>query len=191
MALITAVEIVNQGLLKAVPINSRFDASLISPHIQTAELRHLKSFICDAFYNDLVAEKDGIGQYNADLGTVTAAYTTNTVYEALYKNYLLPYMANAIVLQSLPFIGLQIGSNGVFAAGAEFGQNTGAEGIKFLQKQLLETVNILKDNILKHLCENQTLYPLFCSTDFCIDTDCDGQTDEYKGTGNDLGIVFY
>ena len=88
MALVNAIEIVNQGFLKAVPINQRFDASIIEPHLNIIDSRYLKTIFCTAFYDALIAAKDGIGQYNADLGATSIAFSTNANYETLYKEYI-------------------------------------------------------------------------------------------------------
>ena len=187
MALITAQEIVNQGILKAAPINQRFDAALLAPHINIAESRHLKSILCSAFYNDLVSQKDGTGQYNSDLGTVTAAYTTNANYETLYKDYILPYMAICVLDQALPMIGVQIGSAGVYAHNSDFGTNEGIEGIKYIQEKLRSDIQVLRQSLLDYLCENKAVYALFCSGD-CPDESCE---DSDTALTNDLGIIFY
>ena len=188
MALITAQEIVNQGILKSAPINQRFDAALLAPHIQVAEIRHLKSILCDAFYNDLVAQKDGVAQYNTDLGTVTAAYTTNTAYETLYKDYILPYMAICILDQALPFIGVQVGNAGVYSHNPEFSTNQGTEGVKYMQEQLKVNIQVLKKALFDYLCANTATYTLFCNDDCPDSTDC---SDTSKEVLNDLGIIFY
>jgi hypothetical protein len=45
LTLLQAQEVVNQGIVKATPQYSRFDANKIAPNIAQAELRFLKSSI--------------------------------------------------------------------------------------------------------------------------------------------------
>ena len=189
MALITALEVVNQGTFKGAPINQRFDASLISPHIHIAEARHLKAIFCTAFYDALVAAKDGVGQYNLDLGATSIAFSTNANYETLYKEYILPYMSICILDQALPTISIQIGSAGVFQNNPEFGQNKGIEGVQYLQQKLQKDITVLKKVMLDYLCANAANYPLFCTTD-CPDSECT-DSDSETFLSNDLGIIFY
>ena len=61
ITLIKVQEVVNTGILKATPLSSRFDASLLSPWLDIAEKRFLKTFICDDFYK---------GKYRKELGEV-------------------------------------------------------------------------------------------------------------------------
>ena len=189
MALVNAIEIVNQGFLKAVPINQRFDASIIEPHLNIIDSRYLKTIFCTAFYDALIAAKDGIGQYNADLGATSIAFSTNANYETLYKEYILPYMSICILDQALPTISIQIGSAGVFQNNPEFGQNKGIEGVQYLQQKLQKDITVLKKVMLDYLCANAANYPLFCTSD-CPDSECT-DSDSETFLSNDLGIIFY
>ena len=193
MALVNAIEIVNQGFLKAVPINQRFDASIIEPHLNIIDSRYLKTIFCAAFYDALIAAKDGIGQYNADLGATSIAFSTNANYETLYKEYILPYVALAAVHQALPFVTFQIGSRGVLAASSEFAHNVGRittkEGVGYVQDAMQKMINYSRQSLLDYLCANAANYPLFCTSD-CPDSECT-DSDSETFLSNDLGIIFY
>ena len=85
ITLIQPSEIINTGILKAAPLNSRFDSQLLSPWVYFAESRFLlqpKSFMCQEFYDDLIAQKNPTpSNYNSALGTVVQAYPSNAEYE--------------------------------------------------------------------------------------------------------------
>lgn len=189
--LIDALEVVSGGIVKNTPISSRFDAALLSSHIKTAELRFLKPVLCEDFYLDLIAQKENVSNYNENICPAAEAYPSNALYESLWKEYLLPYLSHCVLYEALPFVAVQIGSNGLFENSIEFGTNTGLEGVKFIQDTLMTKINILKKDLLDYLCENQAQFPLFCNDCHCKESeecnDCSG-TDS---NSNDLGIIFY
>ena len=57
ITLISANEIVNGGIVRPVPLNSRFDSQLLATNIPTAEERFLLPVLCRSFYADLIAQK--------------------------------------------------------------------------------------------------------------------------------------
>lgn len=188
--LIQASEVVNGGIMKATPLNNRFDASRLSDVIHLAEDAFLKPFICADFYADLLAEKNATASnYNADLGAIVQAFPTNANYETLWTQYLYPYLARAVYYMALPNITLQTGSNGLFASDSQFGTNSGLEGLKFMADTQLSYLKARRPVIENYLCNNTALFPLFCTDDICKDN-CDG-TSESTSQGPDLGLIFY
>ena len=202
ITLTTANDVVNTGNLKATPLNSRFDQSLLSMWLDIAEKRFLrksKSFMCDEFYNYMLSKVNSTpANYNPKLnnGVIVLKFPNNPELETLWTQHLLPYLSLAVYYVALPHIGLQTGSNGIFAANTEFAQNTGVSGVKYLQTSVLENIKDLKDPIVKFLCDNEALYPLFCREGVCK-CSCDGCieggtcTGELNEDGRDLGLQFY
>jgi hypothetical protein len=194
--LIQPQEVVNDGILNGGPISDRFDAALLSAHVKPAEIRFLRPLLCEAFYLDLIKEKTNlISNYNALICPVVEAYgPTKPVYEKLWQEYILPFLSYAVLYQSAPFIGTQIGSNGIFAMNTQFSETQGIAGAKYIQDTLLNTIEILKEELRRHLCENVALYPLFCNDCHC-NCDCGAEDcKECKRTKPHtpkLGIVFY
>lgn len=188
--LIKAKEIVNQGIFKGAPYNNRFDQSILAPNIHLAEDRFLKTFICKAFYEDLVAQKNTIpSNYNAELGALVQAYPSNAAYETLWTQYLLPYLSRAVLCLSLPSVTLQVGNNGVMLNNSEYAQNSGLSGMKFLMDNELSNTEQRKPIIIKFLCDNKADYPLFCRSNFC---ECsEDNEDEFNKPKRNLGIIFY
>jgi len=187
ITLIQPKEIVNSGIVKAVPLNVRFDASILSPNIYLAEDRFLKTFICKAFYDDLVAQKNPTpSNYNAALGAIVQAYPLLPVYEFLWTEYILPYLSMAVYFQSIPDITVQSGSNGLFENNTDFGQNIGISGMKYVMDLKLQTIESRKAIIIKYLCDNKDLFPLFCYKEVC--GDC-GENKQSEGIN--LGVIFY
>lgn len=182
--LIQEQEVINGGGLKASPLPARFDALLLTAHIKTAMDRHVRDFIGEDFYNALVSEKGTtVSNYNADLGAIVPAFTT-PAYETLWKEYLLEFCSNAVVYESLLYIGLQMGSNGIYTNSTEYGENVGLEGVNAIKDDLLERIKLNKKYLQRYLCANSDTYTLYDSA-----TNCDECKEEDKG--DFLGFILY
>jgi len=198
ITLIKVQEVVNTGILKATPLSSRFDASLLSPWLDIAEKRFLKTFICTDFYNEMIANMNPLpSNYNIDLGPIELKFPTDANLENLWTQFLLPYLSLSVYYVALPNISLQTGSNGLFFNNTDFSQNAGLDGLKFMQNTQLQNLNDLKPSIINYLCDNAALFPLFCRSGVCIECGCVGCSSGEECTGQvpqggrDLGIQFY
>lgn len=186
--LITANEIVNQGLLKAAPLSNRFDASLISPQIDISEQRFLKTFINPEFYADLLAQRTTNEiQYNSDLGAIEIAFPSNADYEELFTQWLFPYISRAVVYESYPFISVQTESNGLFENNTQYGQNSGIKTMQLFRDNMLGVLKGTKPKIISFLCENKDKYPLWEYSKYC--KSCD-DTKTAIDEGRNVGFVF-
>lgn len=191
--LIQAQEVTNAGILRGAPLSSRFDSALLSAHIKPAEIRFLRPIICEPFYLELIDKKAGIiSNYNAAIcPDLQDAFPTDAVLENLWTEYLLPFLSYCVLWQALPTIGLQIASAGVFTGDTYGGQGQGENGVKFLQDSLLSTIEVMRDDLLRHLCKNRALYPDFCADCVC-GCEASDNCDDTKATGApSLGIIFY
>lgn len=169
--LIQPQEVTGGGIFKTSPTTARFDPIKITPQIKVSELKWLAPILCDDFYNDLIEQKQGIvSNYNVDIDPncpLQEAYPDNECYEKLWCERLLPYLSYAVVYESLPTIGFQIASCGVFSMDTNYQKGAGIEEIKFIEQKMLETLECLKADLIKHLCNNKIKYPLFCSECHC------------------------
>jgi hypothetical protein len=193
--LIQPREIVNGGIVRGAPISERFDASLLGPHIKIAEIRFLRPLLCDDFYQELITKKAGrISNYNIDICPLEKAYPTDPNLEFLWTDYLLPFLSYCVLFQSLPHIGTQVGTNGIFKNANQYGENLGVDGITFLQDTVLSSIGILKEDLRRYLCENKQLFPAFCSDCNCsCNCGVDGclECKKPKRYAPKLGIIFY
>jgi len=177
--LIQPGEVVNGGLLKATPLNARFDLTLIAPHIADAERLHVVPEICEDFYNAMITKKAGaISNYNTSIGPLVKAFpeVEDAAYETLWTKYLMNLCAWAVYYEALPFIVLQTGSNGVYMPQGEQVQNAGVSGAKYLQDTALRRLRALQDITKEYLCANADSFPAFCKSDIC--TGCDDAAPE-------------
>lgn len=184
--LIQSAEVINGGALSPTPLSARFDKLLLEKHVFSAMLRFVKNELGDDFYDALVVEKGTTeSNYNEDLGPIVPAFTTPE-YESLWKYVLRDLCAAAVVHVSLPYIGTQIGSNGIFEINTEYAQTTGRQGAKHLQDEELKRINILQDEMKKYLCANSESYPLYDSEKNC--EDCEHYSNKTKQIN---GFVIY
>lgn len=199
--LISANEVVNGGIVRPVPLNSRFDAQLLAPNIPVAEERILIPKLCRAFYDDLIAQKTtDQSNYNPDIGPVVPKFGANADYETLWKNYLQEVTARAVFMMSLDDITLQTGSNGLFINNSQFAESAGIEGMKVKEDRALEKLNLATQRMLAYLCKNKDLYPLWPYDKFCKDCGCscsdtcgceEGELTPKKNDSNNGFVIFY
>jgi hypothetical protein len=183
--LIKPSEVVNGGIVRPAPTDSRFDAHLISAHIHDAEQRFVVPVLSSAFHITLIeAQSSAASQYNASLGS-TAVKFTSTAYEQLWTKHLREFTAAAVLYEAMPFIAIQAGSNGLYLNDNQFGQNAGLNGVKFMQDTLLQKIEIKKKSLQQFLCSCASNLDGFSTTavDYCS-SGCDsGTTDAEKITG--------
>jgi hypothetical protein len=199
LTLISANEVINGGIVRPVPTNSRFDAQLLAPNIPTAEERHLVPVLCRAFYEDLIAQKTtDDSNYNDCIGPIVPKFGGNADYETLWKNYLQEVNARAVFLQSLDDIVLQTGSNGLFINESQYATAAGIEGMKTKEDRAMEKLNLSINRMLAFLCKNKDNYPLWPYDLFCKDCGCscndkcdceDGELTPKKRGGTDNSFI--
>ena len=183
--LITAYEIVNQGIVKAAPFSNRFDAAILASQIDLAEQRFLKIFINPEFYEDLRAQRTTNEiQYNSDLGTFQIAFPSNADYEELFTQYLYPYICRSVIYESYPYIATKTASNGLLVNEPSYGSNGGLKLSKAQEDKMLGTLEGSKVDIIKYLCDNKDKYPLWDSSKYC--DECKQENEE----GRKIGFVF-
>jgi hypothetical protein len=200
ITLTSANEVINGGIVRPVPTPSRFDAQLLAPQVAVAEERFLVPVLCRAFYEDLIAQKTtDTSNYNTAIGPVVPKFGGNADYEYLWVNYLAEVAARAVFYCSIPTIGIQTGSNGVYLNGTTYGESAGVAGMKYLQDNQLQYIDLTIKRMKRYLCENYTLFPLWPVDKFCkdcgcsCDDDCDCTTKKPKEGGIDKvnGIILY
>lgn len=170
--LIQPQEVINGGLLKATPLNARFDSMLLAPHIRLAEERFVLPVLCKPFYDDLIMKKEGrISNYNTAISANAAAFPSagDTHLETLWRERLLELCSWAVFCQSLPHIVNQVGSNSAFQPQFEHGKTLDVAGLKFMQNDAIDTINLLQKKLIDWLCEHRDDYQLFCANEKCGD----------------------
>lgn len=192
--IINANEVINGGIVRPTPLNARFDVQLISPNVLVAELRYIKPLLCAELYNDMIAEKNASdANYNPNVGAIVQKFPTNAFYEALWVEYLQELCARAVLVQSLPSIAYQTGSNGVYQNNSEYATNAGDKGYKALQDANTQAIEALTGAVKQYLCDNRANFPLYPADELCkCESGCD--CDTCKGlspyTKQNFGLIF-
>lgn len=174
MALIQSSEILQGGIARPAPTDIRFDSALIAPHIQSAEWAWVEPILGAVLYDDLKTDK----------GTSTAF--TSTAYQALWDNHLKQLCANASIYEAVPFVVLQLGTNGLYLNSQDYGQNAGIDGVKFYQDTLKTRITRQQEKMRDWLCSCAANFALFNSTAAGCSSGC---TDEVSNLYNSLGVV--
>lgn len=170
MALIQATEVINGGVTRPAPVDVRFDALLLSPHIQDAESRFVVGILTQNFYDVLEAEKSATASnYNSSLGATAQAFPSAAAYETLWTEHLRDFCAVAVLYEAMPFVGLQIQSGGLYLNEATYGQNAGLPGIKFMQDTLMAKLEVKAERLKAWLCSCAAALEGFepSATDYC------------------------
>ncbi|NJO28557.1 MAG: hypothetical protein HC874_14205 [Richelia sp. SL_2_1] len=158
--------------MRPAPSNVRFDVQLLAPHVDDAELRFVIPMLGQSFFDALVIAKGStISNYNPAVGAVVSGFS-NAAYETLWKDKgLMRFCALSVLHEAEPYIGVQHGANGLQLVNAEFSENAGIDGVKFMQQELIGKLERLEKSILTFLCANKVTYPLFdnaaCPSDEC------------------------
>ncbi len=199
--LIKPGEIINGGVVRSTPLNSRFDQQLLAAHIKIAEERFVIDVLCADLYNDMVAQQNTIeSNYNINVGSIVQKFPTNAAYETLWVEHLLYYTSNAVLYQALPNIAIQIGSNGLFLNGSNMAENAGVKGLTFWQDTIHQSLDVKRQTIENFLCSNQSNYALYpdykCNNcEGCGHTqeNCKGYTKcgKHNKTSKNTGIILY
>ncbi len=177
--LIKPAEVINGGILRAAPLNARFDQNLISVHIMPAELRYIPDLLGQEMYDDMISKQNAsVSNYNPDAGALVNKFPADVNYETLWTKYLLLFVGSIVYNQALPYISAQVTTKGVLFKDLEHAENAGVQGAKYLQTESQKTIDDLQRIIHKWLCDNKVDYPLFEDKDCPCCDDCEeGCTD--------------
>jgi hypothetical protein len=171
--LIKPAEIVNTGIYRPAPVTARFDVNIISPHVKDAEERFILPLLGMALYQDMILNQNPVeSNYNPTAGALVPKFPTNAVYEAFWVDYLLRYVAYACFYEVLPFVAMQVSSKGIYSNDSEFAQNTGVNGVRFLQDNMMQRIDNLKPLLENYLCQNKTEFTLYDSRNCPCEDDC-------------------
>ena len=174
MALIQPSEITQGGIARPGPTDVRFDNALLSPHIQSAEWAWVEPILGVSLYDALEAEKGN-----------SSAFTTSA-YQTLWDLHLKQRCANASIYEAVPYVVMQLGSNGLYLNSQDYGQNAGIDGVKFYQDTLRTRLTRQQEKMKDWLCTCAANLPGFNPSAAGCPSGC-GETD--SKLYNSLGLV--
>jgi len=135
-------------ILNITSISNNIDEALITGFAYNAQLKYTESALGIALYTDLL-------NVNA---------TGGTKYNELLQGYLYPALAFLTMSDALPFIHSRISSIGVITSNTDTGTAASDTTMANLQKSLEASGNFYLNRMIDYLDDNQSLYPLYRST---------------------------
>lgn len=148
----TAAEIVTE----VVP-HSSFDTTLIANEIISAQRKHVREFLGEDYYEDLLDKVEN--------STMNAADTT------LMDEYIKPMLARYVLFEALPQVRLNLTSQGVMINDTEFSNQSSHKDWSMLRSKYLNDAEFWREDAIRFIKDEQdddsTKYPLWCdeSTD--------------------------
>lgn len=162
ITLLFPTELIGYGVGKPSPITSRLPADKISPHLLSFETIWLDTVIGIKMLKDMISKMNPLpSNYNPNGGPLEIKFPADPNYEALFKDYILPYAGMAFAFYYLPYSKVEIGAAGAHTYEIKDGIPAAAEDMKALGQSLNIAANKLKDRLINFLCENKIDYPLF------------------------------
>ena len=141
--------IINKKYLAAnCPLPTNFDYTDIMPYVEISERLWVIPAIGRDFYDELDEQvrTDTLTEENAAL---------------LTEGGLWMYLSYATVLQALPFLWIHISSVGLTQGFSDNSKSAELKDLTLLQTSLRSTVEFLKEQVIKYLCERSDYFPLF------------------------------
>jgi hypothetical protein len=162
-SLLKPLEVVNQGIVKVGPQDSRFDAALLSAHQDTSERKYIRDAIGAPFYENLKTLRTaGTINYNPALGAIVTMFPTEPDLEELFINQkLYDLLCYACLCEALPSIHFKVSSTGVNVNAPNYALSAGANEMRYLQDRFKENIRFLTEEVQNYLCKNSTLFTPF------------------------------
>lgn len=152
--------IINKKYLAAnCPLPTNFDYTEILPYVDIAERIWVIPLIGKDFYDELNEEVKN--------NQVTDANAALFLEGGLYM-----YLSYATVLQSLPFLWAHISTVGLTLGFSDNSKSLELKDLTLLQNHLRSTVEFLKEQVIKYICERPNYFPLIAQCDCECNTCC-------------------
>lgn len=154
--------IINKKFLASCGVlPTNFDYSEVMPYVEIAERIWVIPLIGREFYDELNEQVK-----NNDVSPENAALFIDG---GLYM-----YLSYATVLQALPFLWAHISSVGLTLGFSDNSKSLELKDLTLIQNHLRSTVEFLKDQVKKYICERPNYFPLVCQCDCECNSCCGG-----------------
>jgi len=138
---------INQEYIKRfTPINANVDAAEVAPHIETAQLIHVREILGKNLYVDLT------NKIKAATLSEKEAELVDIIKQAL------AYRAAEI---SIPFLSIKIRNKGAVKMADQFAQPASIEEMKYLRSELSQRASYFEDRAKDYLCQFSSDFPLY------------------------------
>lgn len=149
---------VKEVIEKAPTDSGNFDPRLLSPHIITAEYRHIMPVLGKTYYEALVTAAAGDASNNLTSHNLT-----------LWTLFLHELCARAVLFEAMPFIWVKVSSHGAMKANTDHGQSAGTAEMKLVHmshEQAIKALIHAMDDYLTH-ADNSANYSTYRNNADC------------------------
>ena len=153
-----------------LPISRNIDFKLIKPNIQASQDLWLQDCMGSEFLEHILIEFSG--------------QTLTPDEEILILNYIKTQVAYRSLAMTLPFSQNQIVNKGVQKQREDYSEPTSFQEFKFLLNSVENRAQFYEDRLVKYLCDNSNLFPLYRTQDGII-------SPNDKNGFNSGGLIFY
>ena len=171
--------IINKKYLAAnCPLPSNFDFTEVMPYVEITERLWVIPLIGRELYDEINEQVK-----NNDLSEENASLLTD--------GGLWMYLSYATVLQALPFLWMHISAVGLTLGFSDNSKSAELKEIGLVQSSHRSTVEFLKEQTLKWLCEHNEYFPLFdtCQCDCGCGCSCGTSRGKLKSP-NPMRILY-
>lgn len=141
--------ITEQWIKEFTPIGEFVDMKLIKPFIKISEDIHVRSLVGKEQYDRLLQ------------GVASNDLTPN---ETTLLDLIRPSLAYYMVAKNLPFLSTQIRGAGVIKTSNNNIVQASDENVRSLEERCMSFCNYYSQRVIKYLCDNSSLFPLYSST---------------------------
>jgi len=132
---------------ESAPTRQTIDLKSIQDSIFLAERKHIIEFLGDEYYYELLTQKS------------TNTLTADNM--AFWWYFLRQTIANSVIMEALPFMQYQVGTNGVTVAEGNSTRNAEIQEYKLLEARIGANVTEYKKACEDFLVKNKARYPKF------------------------------
>jgi hypothetical protein len=153
-----------------LPISKNLDTKDIKPNIQSSQELYTQDILGSDFYEDLQ--------------TKFSAQTLNNEEIVLVQEYIKPAIAYRALGMALPFLAFNIKNKGPQQQSDDFSTSAPGNELRFLISNVENRAEFYENRLVKYLCKNGNLFPLYKSQ-----SDAIIQPNNKNGWEN--GLIFY
>jgi len=137
-----------------LPISRNIDFKIIRPNIIAAQETYTQSILGSEFYEHILSAFDA------------ATLTPDEI--ILVQDYIKPHVAYRTLSMTLPFLQQQIVNKGAQIQREDYSISSSFEEFKFLLHNGDNRAEFYEQRLVKYLCENANLFPLYKTQDGII-----------------------
>ena len=147
----TNVFLISEQYLKSLtPISSSIDVTMLTPHIESAQIIWQREILGRVLYDDIILKFSGQTLSSDEIELV---------------EYMKPAIAYRTVYEALPFLSIQIKPKGAVRLRGEFEDQASLNEVKYLRDNFEKKAQYYEERVVEYLCLNGRKFPLYGKSD--------------------------